>query len=63
MSKANLWKERDDAFEQKYERLNNKTLSKVAADKQARMGCKGKKKYGYGYKKHASVDMISLQTL
>jgi IS5 family transposase len=28
-------------------------------DKQARIGCKGKSKYWYGYKKHASVDMQS----
>ena len=59
ITKANLWKERDDAFKKKYEPLNNEVLPKVAADKQARIGCKGKGKYGYGYKKHTSVDMQS----
>ena len=59
ISKANLWKERDEAIQKKYEKLNNEVLPKVAHDKQARIGCKGKKKYWYGYKKHASVDMQS----
>jgi len=39
--------------------LNNDVLPKVAKDKQARIGCKGKKKFWYGYKKHVSVDMQS----
>ena len=34
-------------------------LPRVAADKQARIGCKGKDKYWYGYKQHTSVDMQS----
>lgn len=59
ISKANLWKERDKAIEKKYEKLNNEVLPKVAFDKQARIGCKGKDKYWYGYKKHACVDMQS----
>lgn len=59
IAKANLWKERDEAIKKKYEKLNNEVLPKVAADKQARIGCKGKDKYWYGYKKHASVDMQS----
>jgi IS5 family transposase len=59
ISKASLWEERDKAIELKYEKLNNETLPKVAADKQARIGCKGKHKYWYGYKKHVSVDMQS----
>ena len=59
ISKANLWKERDDAIKEKYDKLNNDVLPKVAVDKQARIGCKGKSKYWYGYKKHASVDMQS----
>jgi IS5 family transposase len=59
IAKASLWKERDDAVKKKYEKLNNEVLPKVAADKQARIGCKGKNKYWYGYKKHASVDMQS----
>ena len=57
ITKASLWKERDKAIEQKYEKLNNEVLPKVAHDKEARIGCKGKKKYWYGYKKHVSVDM------
>ena len=59
ISKANLWKERDKAIKEKYEKLNNEALPKVAFDKQARIGCKGKDKYWYGYKKHACVDMQS----
>lgn len=59
IAKAQLWEERDEAIKQKYEKLNNQTLPKVAFDKQARIGCKGKNKYWYGYKKHVSVDMQS----
>ena len=59
ISKSNLWKERDKAIKGKYDKLNNETLPKVAHDKQAKIGCKGKDKYWYGYKKHASVDMQS----
>ena len=59
ISKASLWEERDEAKRLKYEQLNNQTLPKVAHDKDARVGCKGKNKYWYGYKKHVSVDMQS----
>jgi IS5 family transposase len=59
ISKATLWKERDEAIRKKYERLDNDSLPEVAADKQARIGCKGKDKFWYGYKKHVSVDMQS----
>lgn len=59
IAKASLWEERDEALKQKYEKLNNEVLPKVAYDKQARIGCKGKNKYWYGYKKHVSVDMQS----
>lgn len=59
IAKANLWEERDRAIEEKYEKLNNEVLPKVACDRQARIGCKGKKKYWYGYKQHTSVDMQS----
>jgi len=59
ISKANLWKERDKAIKEKYEKLNNQVLPKVAYDKQAKIGCKGKDKFWYGYKKHVSVDMQS----
>ena len=59
IAKATLWEERDKARQQKIDQLNNDVLPKVAADPQARIGCKGKKKYGYGYKEHASVDRQS----
>lgn len=59
ISKANLWKERDEAIKEKYEKLNNEVLPKVASDPQARLGCKGKDKFWYGYKQHTSVDMQS----
>jgi IS5 family transposase len=59
ISKAQLWEERDKAIKAKHDKLNNKVLPKFAHDKQARIGCKGKKKYWYGYKKHVSVDMQS----
>jgi len=59
ISKANLWKERDKAIEERYEKLNNEVLPKVAYDKDAKIGCKGEGKFWYGYKKHVSVDMQS----
>lgn len=59
ISKANLWEERDKARKQKYKKLNNEVLPKVAYDKQARIGCKNGSKFWYGYKKHVSVDMQS----
>ena len=59
IAKAALWTERDKAIKMKHNKLNNTVLPKVAHDKQARIGCKGKKKYWYGYKKHACVDMQS----
>lgn len=59
IAKATLWEERDKARQQHIEKLNNTVLPKVAVDTQARIGCKGKKKYWYGYKEHVSVDMQS----
>lgn len=59
VSKANLWKERDEVIRKRYEKLNNEILPKIARDKAARIGCKGKDKFWYGYKKHVSVDMQS----
>ena len=59
ITKANLWKEKDEAIKKRYEKLNNEILPKVANDKQARIGCKGKDKFWYGFKKHVSVDMQS----
>lgn len=59
VAKASLWKERDEAIRKRYEKLNNEVLPKIARDKQARFGCKGKDKFWYGFKKHVSVDMQS----
>lgn len=59
VSKLTTWDERDKAIKAGLEKFNNKTASKVAADKQARFGCKGNNKFWYGYKEHASVDMQS----
>ena len=59
IAKANLWKERDAAISAEYEQFNNEILPKVAADQQARIGCKGKGKFWYGYKQQVSVDMQS----
>jgi transposase len=59
VSKLSTWDDRDKAIKKGLDGFNNKTASKVAADPQARMGCKGKNKYWYGYKEHASVDMQS----
>ena len=47
IAKADLWKERDKAIKEKYEKLNNEVLPKVAYDKEARIGCKGKDKFWY----------------
>jgi IS5 family transposase len=59
ISKASLWEERDEARKQRFEKLNNEVLPKVARDKQAKIGCKGGSKFWYGYKKHVSVDIQS----
>ncbi len=59
ISKANLWEERDKALSKKYDKLNNEVLPEVAYDKEARIGCKGKNKFWYGFKSHISVDMQS----
>jgi transposase, IS5 family len=59
ISKAQLWEERDKAIKANYDKLNNVVLPKVARDKQARIGCKGKNKFWYGFKTHRSVDMQS----
>ncbi len=45
IAKATLWEEPDKARQQKIENLNNEVLPKVAVDKQARIGFKGKEKY------------------
>lgn len=40
IAKSNFWKERDKAQKDKYDKLNNEVLPKVACDKQARIGAK-----------------------
>jgi len=57
ISKYSVWAERDKLIKQGEEELNNQTIGKVGADRQARFGCKGKGKFWYGYKAHAAVDM------
>ena len=59
IAKANLWEERGQAIKKNYEKLNNENISKFSTDRQAKIGCKGKDKYWYGYKQHTSVDMQS----
>jgi len=59
VSKAALWEERDALIKQRYDKINNANIPKVAHDNQARIGCKGGSKFWYGYKKHVSVDMQS----
>ena len=58
-SKETTWEQRDKAIKDGQEALNNKNVEDYSADKDARFGCKGKNKFWYGYKKHASVDMGS----
>jgi len=59
ISKTNLWKEQDEAVEKGLKIFNNKTAKKVATDKQAKVGCKGKSKFWYGYKRNVAVCMKS----
>jgi len=59
VSKLTNWDDRDKAIKAGLETFNNETASQVAADPQARFGSKGTKKFWYGYKEHASVDMQS----
>lgn len=56
ISKANMWRERDRMVEQGEARLDNETVGRLAVDRQARFGRKGRLKW-YGYKLHAGVDM------
>lgn len=59
ISKLNVWDDRDKAIKAQMDAFDNQTAKKIAADKQARFGNKGKKKFWFGYKEHASVDMQS----
>jgi IS5 family transposase len=58
-SKETTWDQRDKAIKDGEEALNNSNVDKYSADPDARFGCKGKKKFWYGYKRHADVDMGS----
>lgn len=57
VSKMSTWADRDRAIKEGLERFNNATAARIAKDKEARFGCKGKDKFWYGYKKQAAVDM------
>lgn len=59
ISKLTTWDDGDRAIKKGLDQSNNETAGKVAADKQARFGCKGKQKYWLGYKEHVSMDMQS----
>ena len=59
ISKLTTWDDRDKAIKAGLDKFNNETAPQVAADKQARFGCKGGNKFWYGYKEHVSVDMQS----
>jgi IS5 family transposase len=59
ISKGQLWAERDELIKKKYEKMNNENISKIASDKEAKIGCKGGNKFWFGDKEHASVDMQS----
>src|SRR3989344_6386932 len=56
ITKTKLWDERDRAIKDGLEKLNNISVGKYSADRDARFGCKGKNKYWFGYKKHVCVD-------
>lgn len=58
-SKLSMWEERDKAIQDGYERFNNEVIKKYSADKDVRIGSKGKNKYWFGYKKHVAVDTQS----
>ena len=54
VSKLSTWDDRDRAIAKGLAKFNNETAPKVAVDKQARFGAKGKDKFWYGYKEHTS---------
>ncbi len=58
-AKETTWEQRDKAIQEGEKTLNNENVGKYSADKDARFGSKGKKKFWYGYKRHQSVDMGS----
>ena len=59
ITKNTTWAERDNAIKEGEDALNNKNVKKYSADPQARFGCKGKRKFWFGYKAHVGLDMGS----
>jgi transposase, IS5 family len=60
ISKISLWEEYDKAHEKESpSSLHNGNVFKYALDRDARIGCKGKNKFWFGYKRHQRVDMKS----
>jgi IS5 family transposase len=59
ISKEHAWSERDKAIEDGEEKLNNINIEKYSKDKDAKFGCKGKRDFWFGFKRHNSVDMQS----
>jgi transposase, IS5 family len=66
VSKVNVWKARDKAIEDEENKerddddkpkMNNKNVGRYSSDPDARFGCKGKKKFWLGYKRHHQVNM------
>lgn len=57
ISKLTLWNERDKAIAEGLETFNNTTAKKIGSDPQARIGCKGKEKFWYGYKRNVAACM------
>lgn len=59
ITKTALWEERDKAKKDDIDKMNNSNVNKYSADKDAKFGCKGKKKFWFGHKRHVAVDMKS----
>ena len=55
--KGRLWNEKYKAIKKRLKTFNNNTAKKMANDTQERIGCKVKKKFWYGYKRHIAVCM------
>ena len=56
ITKTQLWDERDRAILDGEKKLNNTNVTNYAADPDARLGCKGSKKYWFGHKRHIAMD-------
>jgi len=59
VSKVATWEERDKAIKDGLDKLDNSNVSNYSSDKNAKYGCKGKKKFWFGFKRHHAVDMKS----